>query len=124
MQYIFVIFSFGEDNEHDTIIDTPQAGMQSWTVPRTVNWKIVCAKGGYSHDMGSGRSLEGGHGVVVGGLVKLFKNGIIKIACVQMGSSRNSWTCAGGGAGTFLVLYKSGENNPNYKTGEISNNPN
>ena len=106
-----------QDNKNDTTIDELQQGMQLWTVPQTGNWNIVCygAQGGDSGD------LKGGKGAMVGGIIKLFKNDIIKIACGQMGGGCVPSGGAGGGGGTFFILYKSGRNNPTYKNGAILN---
>ena len=54
-------------------------------------------------------------GAVVGGTITLYKNDIIKILCGQMGESYNGNEKhgSGGGGGTYFVLFKYGENNPN-----------
>ena len=103
----------------DTILDPKQEGMQLWTVPHSGKWRIICcgAKGGDSIDFEEDNHLFGGKGAQVGGIVQLYKNDIIKICCGQMGETSYIGTYgAGGGGGTFFILYKYGNNNPNYKT--------
>ena len=113
----------GEYNGKDTILlikpqDDP--GMQLWTVPQTGRYKVVCfgAQGGNSiyQEM---HYLFGGKGAKVGGIIKLFKNDVMKILCGQTGeTSTNGY---GGGGGTFFVLYHTAKYNTLYTIYQYTN---
>ena len=128
-----------EMHYNDTKMDVKQKGMQLWTVPATGEWRIICygAKGGDSKFTMKGNNnsqvlsvlsvLSGGAGSAVGGIIRLYKNDVIKIAVGQMGatSDKNEHIGGGGGGATYFVLYKIGNNNPKYKKDEnnIANMP-
>ena len=107
---------------YDTLFDSEQLGMQLWIVPKTGKYTITCcgAKGG---DSGN---LLGGNGAKIGSIFTLYKNDTIKIACGQQGqqgAQNELFVGGGGGGGTFFVLYKTGNNNPNYQKNTTVNIP-
>ena len=108
-------------NQFDTILDFQQKGMQLWKVPQSGNYNVICygAKGGDSK--ANDKRLFGGRGAKVGGILKLYQNDIIKIVIGQQGMVGRRG--GGGGGGTYFVLYKIGNNNPNFKENEIVNIP-
>ena len=111
----------GKANEYDTFIDRKSKGIQLWTVPKTGTYKVICYGAKGSDSIYENNRLFGGNGAIVGGTLILYKNDIIKIVIGQTNDGDGDSAGGGGGGGTYFVLYKTGNNNPNYKSNSIVN---